>query len=343
MLGAHFDSHPFATGATDNATGSAGDARGAPDHQDARSEAAPDDPRRRSGAAKNRGCSAPAPTCSRTSRDPQTMALKPEHAKLAAYFNLDNGTGKIRGIWMQSNLAVRPIFEQWVAPLKDLGVTILGPSTSRRPTTRRSTPSGCPASSSSRTASSTTRGPTTRTWTPTIACSGTTSSSRRPSPRCSPTTPRCATRSCRARRCLVHRQAAEPGREQGAKAADQAEQIARGSRPRITAADHADHANQANQRALVIPRILFVSEDSDRIDAPGASGRRPRRDRRRRASTISDDARREGRRRRGQERGRGGAERVSCSDQRSGLPDCHDRGSRRPQKVASLLRKSQTP
>ena len=59
--------------------------------------------------------------------DPQTMALKPEHAKLAAYFNLDNGTGKIRGIWMQSNLAARPIFEQWIAPLKDLGVTILGP------------------------------------------------------------------------------------------------------------------------------------------------------------------------------------------------------------------------
>jgi len=55
------------------------------------------------------------------------MQLKPEHAKLAAYFNLDNGTGKIRGIWMQSNLAVRPIFEQWIAPLKDLGVTILAP------------------------------------------------------------------------------------------------------------------------------------------------------------------------------------------------------------------------
>ena len=59
--------------------------------------------------------------------DPQTMVLKPEHAKLAAYFNLDNGTGRIRGIWMQSNLAARPIFEQWVAPLKDLGMTILGP------------------------------------------------------------------------------------------------------------------------------------------------------------------------------------------------------------------------
>jgi len=55
------------------------------------------------------------------------MVVKPEHAKLAAYFKLDNGTGKIRGIWMQRNLAARPIFEQWVAPIRDLGVTILGP------------------------------------------------------------------------------------------------------------------------------------------------------------------------------------------------------------------------
>ena len=59
--------------------------------------------------------------------DPQTMALKPEHARLAAYFNLDNGTGRIRGIWMQQNPAVRPIFERWIEPLEDLGVTILGP------------------------------------------------------------------------------------------------------------------------------------------------------------------------------------------------------------------------
>ena len=40
------------------------------------------------------------------------MALKPEHAKLAGYFNLDNGTGKIRGVFLQGNEAVRPIFER---------------------------------------------------------------------------------------------------------------------------------------------------------------------------------------------------------------------------------------
>jgi carboxypeptidase Q len=55
------------------------------------------------------------------------MALKPDHAKVAAYFNSDNGTGKVRGIWLQSNLAVRPIFERWIEPLRDLGVVELGP------------------------------------------------------------------------------------------------------------------------------------------------------------------------------------------------------------------------
>jgi hypothetical protein len=51
------------------------------------------------------------------------LTIKPEHAKLSAYFNLDNGSGKIRGIYSQENAAARPLFEQWIAPLKDLGVT----------------------------------------------------------------------------------------------------------------------------------------------------------------------------------------------------------------------------
>jgi hypothetical protein len=45
----------------------------------------------------------------------------PEHAKLVAYFNIDNGGGKIRGIYAQQNAAVRPIFEAWLEPLRDLG------------------------------------------------------------------------------------------------------------------------------------------------------------------------------------------------------------------------------
>jgi len=51
------------------------------------------------------------------------ITVKPEHARLSAYFNLDNGTGKIRGIYTQENAAVVPIFEAWLAPLKDLGAT----------------------------------------------------------------------------------------------------------------------------------------------------------------------------------------------------------------------------
>lgn len=55
------------------------------------------------------------------------QAPLPELAKTSAYFNLDNGTGPIRGIWMQGNTAVAPIFKVWTAPMKDLGVEILSP------------------------------------------------------------------------------------------------------------------------------------------------------------------------------------------------------------------------
>ncbi|TSD67351.1 M20/M25/M40 family metallo-hydrolase [Inquilinus sp. KBS0705] len=46
--------------------------------------------------------------------------IKPEQAKVSAYFNLDNGTGKIRGIFAQGNTAVAPIFEKWFTPFHDL-------------------------------------------------------------------------------------------------------------------------------------------------------------------------------------------------------------------------------
>ncbi len=54
---------------------------------------------------------------------PAPLTLKPEHAKLAAYFNLDNGTGKIRGIYLQENAAVKPVFDAWMEAVKDLGAT----------------------------------------------------------------------------------------------------------------------------------------------------------------------------------------------------------------------------
>ena len=126
LLGAHFDSHAFATGATDNATGSAA-------MMEALRilKAAGVHPRRTVRVAlwggEEEGLLGSKAYVADHLGDVETMTLKPEHAKLAAYFNSDNGTGKVRGVWMQSNLAVRPIFEQWIAPLKDLGVTILSP------------------------------------------------------------------------------------------------------------------------------------------------------------------------------------------------------------------------
>jgi carboxypeptidase Q len=51
------------------------------------------------------------------------LTIHPEHAKLSAYFNVDNGSGRVRGITAQENAAVQPIFTAWLAPLADLGAT----------------------------------------------------------------------------------------------------------------------------------------------------------------------------------------------------------------------------
>ena len=126
LLGAHFDSHSFATGATDNATGSTAMLEALRIIKTLGLK-----PRRTIRVAlwgaEEQGLIGSRAYALAHFGDPQSMQLKPEHGKVSAYFNLDNGTGKIRGIWMQGNLAVRPIFEQWIAPLTDLGVTILGP------------------------------------------------------------------------------------------------------------------------------------------------------------------------------------------------------------------------
>jgi len=53
------------------------------------------------------------------------ITLKPAHEKFSAYFNLDNGTGKIRGVYLQGNEAVRPIFRAWLEPFRDLGAATL--------------------------------------------------------------------------------------------------------------------------------------------------------------------------------------------------------------------------
>jgi hypothetical protein len=53
------------------------------------------------------------------------VTLKPEAEKFSAYFNNDNGSGKVRGVYMEANEAARPIFRSWLAPFKDLGASTL--------------------------------------------------------------------------------------------------------------------------------------------------------------------------------------------------------------------------
>ncbi len=53
------------------------------------------------------------------------IIFKPEYQKISAYFNVDNGSGRIRGIYLQENAAEAPIFAQWIEPLKDLGVSTI--------------------------------------------------------------------------------------------------------------------------------------------------------------------------------------------------------------------------
>jgi carboxypeptidase Q len=60
-----------------------------------------------------------------STKDSSDSASKPEFDKFSAYFNLDNGTGKIRGVYMQGNEGVRPIFRKWLQPFRDMGASTL--------------------------------------------------------------------------------------------------------------------------------------------------------------------------------------------------------------------------
>lgn len=59
---------------------------------------------------------------------PMVLMKKPEYEKLSAYFNLDNGTGKIRGVYLQGNEGVRSLFRQWLAPFREMGASTLSVS-----------------------------------------------------------------------------------------------------------------------------------------------------------------------------------------------------------------------
>ena len=57
--------------------------------------------------------------------DRETMKISAEHAKLSGYFNVDNGSGKIRGVYLQGNDMMRPVFDAWLKPFADLGVSTI--------------------------------------------------------------------------------------------------------------------------------------------------------------------------------------------------------------------------
>jgi hypothetical protein len=124
LLGGHFDSWHSGTGATDNASGSAV-------MMEAMRilEAIGAKPRRtiRVGlwGGEEEGYWGSKYHVETHYASLSTMELKPAHAKLAAYYNLDNGTGKIRGIYLQGNEAVRPIFEKFLEPFGYLGASTL--------------------------------------------------------------------------------------------------------------------------------------------------------------------------------------------------------------------------
>jgi hypothetical protein len=124
MLGGHFDSWTGGTGATDNGAGSAV-AMEAIRILKTLDVKMPRTVRLGLWTAEEQGLLGSRAYVKEHFADPADMKTKAEHAQLSAYYNVDNGSGKLRGIYMQDNDQVRPIFENWIAPLKDLGVTTL--------------------------------------------------------------------------------------------------------------------------------------------------------------------------------------------------------------------------
>ncbi|MCX6624869.1 MAG: M20/M25/M40 family metallo-hydrolase, partial [Acidobacteria bacterium] len=126
MLGAHLDSWQGSTGATDNAAGSAVMIEAM------RILRRLDVPMARTVRVALWGGEELGLLGSRAYvkdhfADPDSMVLKPGHAKLSAYFNVDYGAGRIRGIYLQGNDMLRPVFESWLKPFHDLDAKTLAP------------------------------------------------------------------------------------------------------------------------------------------------------------------------------------------------------------------------
>ncbi len=124
MLGAHLDSWTGGTGATDNAAGSAVTMEVIRILKTLKLEM-PRTVRIALWTGEEQGLLGSKAYVKEHFADRETMALKPEHARLSGYFNLDNGTGKIRGVYLQENDMMRPVFEAWLAPFKDLGASTI--------------------------------------------------------------------------------------------------------------------------------------------------------------------------------------------------------------------------
>ena len=124
ILGAHFDSWDSGTGATDNAAGSA-TMMEAMRILKASGLAVRRTVRLALWTGEEQGLLGSRAYVKEHFADRQNMQLKAAHGKVSAYFNLDNGTGKIRGVYLQGNDAARPIFEKWMHPFKDLGMNTL--------------------------------------------------------------------------------------------------------------------------------------------------------------------------------------------------------------------------
>jgi Zn-dependent M28 family amino/carboxypeptidase len=120
MLGAHLDSWQGATGATDNAAGSSVMMEVMRIIKQTGLK-----PRRTIRIAlwsgEEQGLLGSRAYVKNTFGD--AKAPKAEYEKFSCYFNIDNGTGKIRGIYTQGNEKVKPIFTEWLAPFKDMGAS----------------------------------------------------------------------------------------------------------------------------------------------------------------------------------------------------------------------------
>ncbi len=124
MLGAHFDGWHGGTGATDNAAGSAVmlealrilKASGVKLRRTVRLGL---------WGGEEQGLIGSREYVKATFADRATMQVKPAHGKISGYFNVDNGTGAIRGVYLQGNEAIAPVFASWMQPFENLGMKTL--------------------------------------------------------------------------------------------------------------------------------------------------------------------------------------------------------------------------